>query len=180
MKQTAEYIQAVAEVVSSVAMEISAGLLERPLPPFETGASALAGLCTELQTLLDDAVPDIQEAFEELALYELEDIDDIVFAISEPTLDFVDMARKIWKTPLPPSEEKARIYLAAIAEFPAVSVLAFCQRIMQAALDPWAVSENPDDPNIAFTVELDCKDEKTQFAALLKRDADLQHIKPII
>lgn len=163
MPQVPEFYQALAEAVSPLSHSLTAGLLIRPVPARSLGSDlqddsqprpedAINLICYDLDTLLKESVPAMKEAMLELEGCDPAVLEELVDELASPALDLVDMARRIWETPFPPEAEGARALLATLAEAPVTQVLQWILEIMHTVIDPWAITENPEEPDIGFTL----------------------------
>ena len=163
MTQSPEFFHALAEAVSPLSHSLAAGLLIRPLPacaiseeseaiPLYGGKNAAKRICHDLDTLLKDAVPEMRQAMRELEYCDPAELEELIDELASPALDLVDMARRIWETPLPPEAEGARILLATLAEAPVAHTLQWILELMHTVIDPWSIAENPEHPNLSFAL----------------------------
>lgn len=150
-------MRALAEALSPLSHSLAAGLLIRPLPvelPFAKEENPARRLVSDLAAMLDENVPILQRAVAALEDCDLEETEELVDELATAALDLVDMARGIWETPLPPEAESLRPLLATIAEAPVTQVLQWILEIMHYAIDPWAIAEDPEQPEIGFVLEV--------------------------
>lgn len=157
MPPTREFLQVLAEAVAPLSHSLAAGLLIRPVRPASSGdgpAYALAQLCAELEAALGEHVPAMQDAMAEMATCTQEELEELVDELAAPALELVDMARRIWADPFPPGAEAARPLLATLAEAPVTQLLQWVLEVMHLSIDPWSLSDNPEqpDPGFALTV----------------------------
>ena len=163
MSQVPEFYQSLAEAVSPLAHSLAAGLLIRPVParaaghdledePLHGGKEAASLICFDLDTLLKEAVPAMKEAMTELENCDLAVLEELVDELASPALDLVDMARRIWETPFPPEAEGARALLATLAEAPVTQLLQWILEVMHIVIDPWSITETPENPDLGFTL----------------------------
>jgi hypothetical protein len=90
----------------------------------------------------------------ELEDCEPEDMEEYVELLADPALELVDLARRIWIAPFPPEAESARPLLATLAEAPPARLLQWILEIMHLALDPWAIADDPEEPEISFSLDI--------------------------
>lgn len=165
MSQVPEYYRYLAEAVSPLSHSLAAGLLIRPVParapnPEEEGIvaapdpDAAAVLCLELDGLLKENVPAMKTAMAELEGCSLDSLEEIVDELASPALELVDMARTIWETHLPVAAEGARPLLATLAEAPVTQLLQWVLEVMHVTIDPWSITENPDEPDISYELHV--------------------------
>ena len=160
MAQVPEFHQMLAEAVSPLSHSLAAGLLIRPVAvrPSESQDPAVAGwldeLCADLAVLLRDGIPAMAEAMAALKGCPAEELEEAVDELAAPALDLVDMARRIWETPLPEKAESARPLLATLAEAAPAQLLQWILEIMHISIDPWAIAGNPNDPEIDFVLQV--------------------------
>jgi hypothetical protein len=163
MTQVPEFYHALAEAVSPLSHSLAAGLLIRPVParaisedreedPLYGGKEAASLICYDLDKLLKETVPLMKQAMQDLESCEPGDLEELVDELASPALDLVDMARRIWETPFPPEAEGARALLATLAEAPVTQVLQWVLEVMHTVIDPWSVTENPEHPDLGFTL----------------------------
>ena len=163
MTQTPEFYNALAEAVSPLSHSLAAGLLIRPVPartisedreedPLYGSKEAANLICYDLDKLLKEAVPAMKQAMQELGNCDPDEFEELVDELAAPTLDLVDMARRIWETPFPPEAEGARALLATLAEAPATQILQWILELMHTVIDPWSIAENPEHPQIDFAL----------------------------
>ena len=163
MSRVPEFHRCLAEALSPLSHSLAAGLLIRPVParvrdaeegetaPYE-GEDAAAALCFDLDTLLKECVPAMKDAMAEVEGGLSESLEELVDELAAPALELVDMARRIWETPLPAEAEGARPLLATLAEAPVTQLLQWILEIMQIVIDPWAISEDPEKPDISYVL----------------------------
>ena len=181
MAQIPEFHQMLAEAVSPLSHSLAAGLLIRPVAAGPSGnadatvADWLEELCTDLKNLLRDGVPAMAEAMAALKGCAPEELEEQVDDLAAPALDFVDMARRIWETPLPTGAESARPLLATLAEAAPAQLLQWILEIMHIAIDPWAIAGNPNDPEIDFILQIP---DAPLWEALVQWRADNPGILP--
>ena len=164
MTQLPDSLRALAEAVFPLARDLAAGMLHRPAPVQENAVS-LTELCRELETLLDEAVPALRDILADMPTCDADEAEELCDDLSAPALDLVEMARRIWESPFPPKAEGARPLLAALAEGPAAELLDVLLRLTHAALDPFAVLDDPAKPSIDFLLE---GNDKTRREALAR------------
>ena len=102
--------------------------------------------------------------------YDIDEVEELCDDLSAPALDLVDMARRIWEAKLPPGAEGVRPLLAALAEGPAADLLDILLRLTHAALDPFAVLDDPAKPALNFS--LDGNDAARRSALARWREAN--------
>ncbi len=161
-------IQVLAEEVSSLVLELSAGLLERPAPLEEQKAD-MTELCERLDALLTTAIPAIQDVIKEINALdpELEDYDELaelVDDLSAPALDLVSFSREIWESTLPKEHEGMKPFLARLAEVPAVELLGQLQPLVHAALDPISFYDEPEKAKLALRFSGNYAKERAELA----------------
>lgn len=160
MTTDSELLRSLAEAVSPLSHSLAAGLLVRPVsarPLAVKGKrpdAALTALCKDLDRMLTESVPAMKKAMRDLNGCDLDTLEEIVDEIASPALELVDMARRIWESPLPAEAESARPLLATLAEAPPTQLLQWVLEIMHLAIDPWSISEDPDSPTIDFTLHV--------------------------
>lgn len=157
MSQIPEFHRQLAEAVSPLSHSLAAGLLIRPVPlrpgsAQDRAEDAAAALCLDLDALLRENVPLMKEAMGELQHSSLETLEELVDELASPALELVDMARRIWETPLPQEAEGARSILATLAEAPVTQLLQWVLEVMHLAVDPWSIAENPEAPEPGFVL----------------------------
>ncbi|MDR2488170.1 MAG: hypothetical protein LBD42_01505 [Desulfovibrio sp.] len=161
MTQIPEYYTALAEAVSPLSHSLAAGMLIRPVPIRAKRAEAdenfeqeetesATALCLDLDRLLKETVPVMKEAMAALRTCPVDELEEIVDELASPALELVDMARRIWAAPLSREAEGARSLLATLAEAPVTQLLQWILEIMHTVIDPWSLTETPDDPDISF------------------------------
>ena len=149
-----ESLHALAEAVSGPARELAAGLLLRPSPVSCEQAADMAPLCRKIHALLEDAIPALQEGLAALEDCDIDELEELVDELTTPAFDLVDMARSVWEAPLSREQEALRPLLATVIEAPVAELLAWMMRLMHAALDPWAVLEDPEEPVLDYSLEV--------------------------
>lgn len=164
MTQVPEFYRYLAEAVSPLSHSLAAGLLIRPVPArtFLTGdedepavtENAAHALCLDLDELLKENVPAMKEAMADLEGCSLDTLEEIVDELASPALELVDMARRIWETPLPQEAEGARALLATLAEAPVTQLLQWVLEVMHMVIDPWSITENPEQPELGYTLNV--------------------------
>jgi hypothetical protein len=164
MTQEQNFYSLLAEAVSPLSHSLAAGLLIRPVPaPFLSlegdngdtpSLEAAHALCHDLERMLNECVPAMKEAMSDLDGCELDALEEIVDELASPALELVDMARRVWESPLPPEAESARALLATLAEAPVTQLLQWVLEIMHTAIDPWSVAEDPDNPSLDFVLRV--------------------------
>jgi hypothetical protein len=164
MTRIPEYYNALAEAVSPLSHSLAAGLLIRPVPvrakrpaqdeDFEAEEESAAALCLDLDRLLKEAVPVMKEAMDALRTCSADDLEELVDELASPSLELVDMARRIWSAPLPREAEGARSLLATLAEAPVTQLLQWILEIMHTMIDPWSLTEDPAEPDISFELHV--------------------------
>ena len=167
MTQVPEEYQALAESVSPLVHSLTAGLLIRPVPMRTraddespsgeepgSGAESVTTLCLDLDAMLKEAVPALNAAMTELEGCDTDELDELMDELAAPALDLVDMARRIWEAHLPPEAEGARALLATLAEAPVVQLLEWSLQIMHTVIDPWAITETPESPEISYVLNI--------------------------
>ena len=165
MTQISEFYRSLAEAVSPLSHSLAAGLLIRPVParsigedrdsdPLYGGKEAAALLCFDLDKALKESVPVMKQAMAELEDCGLDIMEELVDELASPALDLVDMARRIWETPLPSEAEGARALLATLAEAPVTQVLQWVLEVMHTVIDPWSITENPENPDLGFILNV--------------------------
>ena len=155
MSQLPELYRYLAEAVSPLSHSLAAGLLIRPVPLRPDGASgeeSANALCLDLDAMLRENVPLMKEAMAELRNCPVDNLEEVVDELASPALELVDMARRIWETPLPPEAEGARSILATLAEAPVTQLLQWVLEIMHLAVDPWSITEDPSSPDLGFAL----------------------------
>ncbi len=157
-------LRTLAEAVCPLVIELTAGLLERPAPDPDAAPIAVAPLAQQLADLLAEAVPALQEAVADLDGFPLDEVDDYVEDISSPALDLVEMARIIWSAPFPPEAEGLKPYLARLAEVPVVELLGLLQPLVHAAVDPWAVFDDPETAELSLRFSGNYTQERRELA----------------
>jgi hypothetical protein len=174
--ETCRYL---AETLSPLAHALAAGLLLRPLAVDEDELetpekeASPARLCADLDALLLEAVPALRAAMAELEDCEPEDMDEYVELLADPALELVDMARRIWIAPFPPEAESVRPLLATLAEAPPARLLQWILELMHLALDPWALAEDPETPEISFSLDIPDTPLREALADWRKRNPGL-------
>lgn len=160
MSQLPEFHRYLAEAVSPLSHSLAAGLLIRPVP-LRVGDQGLdilrnnaAALCLDLDAMLKSNVSAMKESMAELREQPVDTLEEVVDELASPALELVDMARSIWETPLPAEAEGARPILATLAEAPVTQLLQWVLEVMQLAVDPWAITENPASPDLAFELSV--------------------------
>lgn len=151
-------LKALAESACSLTENLTAGLLLRPLPVAGQIPVSADSLTRELAALLAEAVPALEEAVTDLAEADIEDVEEAMDDVAAPALDCVEMARRIWEAPLSVEAEGVRPLLAALAERPVVELLGLLYPAMRAALDPWAVLDDPERPVLGMDIRVDLAD----------------------
>ena len=154
MEHLPEPLHTLAEAVSGPARELAAGLLLRPSPPPCEPVVDIAPLCRKIQALLEDAIPALQEGLAALEECEADELEELVDELTTPAFDLVDMARMVWEAPLSAEQEALRPLLATVVEAPAAELLAWMLALMHAAVDPWAVLEDPEEPALNYSLEV--------------------------
>lgn len=163
MSQAQEFNALLAEAVSPLSHSLAAGLLIRPLPlrhPFEDAVTAHALeenariLCLDLDRTLKECVPAMRDAMMELPNCETDVLEEIVDEMASPALELIDMARRIWESPLAPEAEGARAILATLAEAPVTQLLQWVLEVMHLTIDPWSVADDPDNPRVEFALHV--------------------------
>lgn len=157
-------LRAFAEAVCPLVIELTAGLLERPVPEPDAEPVVVDRLAQQLADLLAEAVPALQEAVADLDGLSPDEADDYVEDISSPALDLVEMARGIWSAPFPPGAEGLKPYLARLAEVPVVELLGLLQPLMRAAVDPWAVFDDPETAELSLRLSGNYAQERKELA----------------
>ena len=165
MKQVPEYFSVLAEAVSPLSHSLAAGLLIRPVParagvkysdedidPKST--ESLTDICLDLDGILKEAVPIMKQAMADLRGCSAEELEELVDEMASPALDLVDMSRRIWAAPLPQEAEGARSLLATLAEAPVTQLLQWILEVMHTVIDPWALMENPEEPDIGYELHV--------------------------
>lgn len=154
MDQLPELLRAQAEALSGPARELAAGLLLRPSPAPGEQAGDLAVLCRKIHAVLEVAVPALQDGLAALEDCDPDELDELVDELASPAFDLVDAARQVWETPLDEKVEGVRPLLATVVEAPVAELLAWIMALMHAALDPWAVLEDPEEPALEYTLDI--------------------------
>ena len=149
-----ESLHALAEAVSGPARELAAGLLLRPSPAFCERAADMAPMCRKIHALLEDAIPAMQEGLSALESCDIDELEELVEELTTPAFDLVDMARSVWEAPLSQEQEALRPLLATVIEAPVAELLAWMMGLMHAAVDPWAVLDNPEEPALDYSLEM--------------------------
>lgn len=156
MSQLPELYRYLAEAVSPLSHSLAAGLLIRPMPLRPDGASGLeraaAVLCLDLDAMLKENVPVMKTAMAELRDCPIDNLEEVVDELASPALELVDMARRIWETPLLPEAEGVRPILATLAEAPVTQLLQWVLEVMHLAVDPWSITEDPATPDLGFSL----------------------------
>ncbi len=152
---TPEALQALAEALASPAKELAAGLLRRPLPERGARPAALDELALRLADLHTVAVPALREAVEGLGETGADDAEEAVEDLVDPLFDLVEGARELHRAALTPEAEALRPYLIAIAEDPLTDALELFLHIIQAALNPWGLLEDPERPELDLSAKPD-------------------------
>ena len=57
-------------------------------------------------------------------------------------------------SPLPPEAEEIRPLLATLAEAPPTQLLQWVLEVMHLCIDPWSIAENPEEPELDFTLQI--------------------------
>lgn len=165
MTQLPEFYTILAEALSPLSHSLTAGLLIRPVPARAGAGSdaeelgpdtteSVTTLCLDLDMLLKEAVPAMKQAMADLQGCSSDDFEELVDELASPALELVDMARRIWAAPLPPEAEGARALLATLAEAPVTQLLQWVLEIMHTVIDPWSLTENPENPDISFELQV--------------------------
>lgn len=159
MTEPVEHLRLLAEAVSPLSHSLAAGLLIRPVPlrhplPDEGDDTSLMErariLCLDLDRSLKECVPAMRASMAELKDCDPEVLEEIVDEVAAPALDLIDMARRIWESPLLPEAEGARSLLATLAEAPVTQLLQWILEIMHTAIDPWSIAEDPEHPVMEY------------------------------
>ncbi len=158
MSQLPELYRYLAEAVSPLSHSLAAGLLIRPVPLRSDGASGLeeaaTALCLDLDAMLRENVPLMKEAMAELRDCPVDTLEELVDELASPALELVDMARRIWETPLAREAEGVRSILATLAEAPVTQLLQWVLEVMHLAVDPWSITEDPASPELGFILQV--------------------------
>ena len=154
MEHDLESLHALAEAVSGPSRELTAGLLLRPAPVPGEHTVDITPLCRKIQALLQDAIPALQEGLAALEDCDVDELEEQVEELTTPAFDLVDMARAVWAAPLTPELETARPLLATVIEAPVAELLTWMLHLMHAALDPWAVLDDPEEPALDYCLEV--------------------------
>ncbi len=174
MERLPAAMQALAEALCPPARELASGLLLRPVvasavltasggpgAPASPGSASegsgsgeFAALCRKAFALLEDAVPLLQENLAALEDCDIDDIEELVDELAAPAFDLVDAARAVWDAKLPAEVEDARPLLATLLEAPAAELLTWMLRFLHAAVDPWAVFDDPEKPQMEYTLDI--------------------------
>lgn len=157
MTSLPESIIALAETLSPLARELTAGLLLRPAPVPGDEPPDLVLFFRKGDDLLRTAHAALSKALASFEGCEPDELDELADDLAGPAFELVDLAREIWEIPLPLQCEGARPLLATLAEAPVAELIAWIQRIMHAVIDPWAVLEEPERPTLEYV--LDVRDE---------------------
>lgn len=165
MPPTTYALHALAEALAPLSHSLAAGLLVRPMPALVARegekASALPGssdmvktLCTQLGRAFQEHVPAMRDAMKALETCEEEELEELVDELASPTLELVDMARTIWASELPREAEGLRPLLATLAEAPVTQILQWVLEILHLVVDPWSLSDDPENPDPGFRFEV--------------------------
>lgn len=157
MSQTKESVTALAEALSPLSHSLAAGLLIRPIADGATAqceGGEVEALCKELADMLGECVPAMRQAMANLADCDLDESEELVDELATAALDLVDMSRRIWESPLPREAETLRPLLATLAEAPPAQLLQWVLEIMHLAIDPWSIAENPEKPEVDFSLSV--------------------------
>lgn len=171
MTHADDRLQAIAESAAPLARELARQLQRRPAPTAggePLSRDSLAALCRELDELLDDAVPALRELVEDMAECEPEDVDELFDELAPPAFDLVDMAHRIWAAPLPGEAESLRPPLASLAEEPVARIMNLLLHILHAVINPWIMTDAPEQPVIAFTPALETTAQRAALQAWRK------------
>lgn len=156
MTQIPESLAVLAEALCPLSHSLAAGLLIRPITDQglpETSTQAVV-LCNELSNTLAECVPAMRQAMAGLEDSDQDESEELVDELATAALEIVDMARRIWQSPLPPEAEGLRPLLATLAEAPVTQLLQWVLEIMQLAIDPWSIAEDPANPAVSFTLHV--------------------------
>ncbi|MDL2266398.1 hypothetical protein LJC46_00215 [Desulfovibrio sp. OttesenSCG-928-G15] len=165
MSPTTYSLHALAEALAPLSHSLAAGLLVRPMPALvakegDGAAERLAGndivkaLCVQLGKAFQEHVPAIRDAMAALETCEEEELEELVDELASPALELVDMARAIWASELPPAAEGLRPLLATLAEAPVTQILQWVLEILHLVVDPWSLSDDPENPDPGFRFEV--------------------------
>ncbi len=155
MNRSPGYLQNLAEALSPLSHNLAAGLLVRPVAALsEEAPEDLGQLCRDVEALLQEIVPAMRTAMEELSGSAPDDLEEVVDELATLALELVDMSRRIWAAALPPKAEGLRPLLATLAEAPAAQLLQWILEIMHTSIDPWSLAENPEQPEIDFSLHV--------------------------
>ncbi len=155
MTTSQQLLQALAESAAPLARELTTSLLARPVPVIGMAllsAKEIAALYHELQELLAEAVPALQDMVEEMSECDIEDVEELFDDLAPPALDLVDMAHKLWQAPLAPEAENVRPLLCALAEAPVAQLLKLLLHIIHGVIAPLAVMGDAEKLPLAFTI----------------------------
>ena len=170
MSQIPESLLALAEALSPLSHSLAAGLLIRPIANGESAQwdeGAFAELCADMAAMLAECVPAMQQAMRALDGCGLDETEELVDELATAALDLVDMSRRVWESPFPTQAEEIRPLLATLVEAPAAQLLQWILEIMHCVIDPWSIMENPETPEIGFT--LDIPDAPLRYAVKVWR-----------
>ena len=152
---TPETLQALAEALAPPTKQLAAGLLRRPLPEAEAPPASIETLAQSLADLLAEALPALRDALADVAETDSDDAEDMVEALAGPLFALVEGARDLHQARLAPEAEPLRPYLAAIAEDAPADAVELFLHIMQAALNPWEMFEDPEHPELDLSLKPD-------------------------
>ena len=160
-----ETLQALAEALAPPTKQLAAGLLRRPLPGAEAPVASIEALAINLSELLAEALPALRDALADMAEAGPDDAEDIAEALAGPLFALVEGARNLHRARLAPEAEPLRPYLAAIAEDAPADAVELFLHVIQAALNPWEMFEDPEHPELDLSLK---PDAPAHFEALKK------------
>lgn len=155
MPDTQESLLQLAEAVSPLSHSLAAGLLVRPvLSAVRSEQTNFNELCTALDATHKDCVSVMTQSMAALEHCPPDELEELVDELATAALDLVDMARRIWESPLPPEAEEIRSLLATLAEAPATQLLQWILEVMHCIIDPWSVADDPENPDVSYTLRV--------------------------